>query len=401
MRAGERVGLVLTGGGARAAYQVGALQAIAEITGPGALPFDVLAGISAGAINTVGLATMANDFPGVVGRLTEVWGNLTPDQVFRTGTLRLAGIGSRWIRDLSAGGLLGSSGINYLLDPSPLRSLVASAMPLGRMRRHLRAGRLHAVALSATSYHSGAGVTFFEGSSEVKPWTRTTRVGVRARLTLDHVMASAAIPIFFPPVRIGGRFYGDGCVRMNHPLSPALHLGARRILAISVRYLRPAVEPRRAEPEDGGASEELSLSDIAGVLLNAVFLDSVDSDLERLERINKTLALVPPERRNPADVDLREIPVLVLRPSQDLGKLAKDEYLRFPRMLRYLLRGLGASGHGGADLLSYLAFEPYYLKRVMELGRADTLARRDEVEEFLVGVPSRAKPKERVAEGAE
>jgi len=389
-----RTGLVLTGGGARAAYQVGALQGLAEIAGEGGLPFDVLAGISAGAINTVGLATGADDFPGVVGRLTEVWAGLTPDQVYRTGTLRLAGIGTRWIRDLSAGGLLGSSGINFLLDPSPLRALVERAMPLGRMRRHLRAGRVRAVALSATSYHTGAGVTFFEGSSEVKPWTRTTRQGVRARLTLDHVMASAAIPVFFPPVRISGRFYGDGCVRMNHPLSPALHLGAERIVAISVRYLRPPLE--RARDEDGTDPEKLSLSDIAGILLNAVFLDSVDSDLERLERINKTLALVPRDRIDPVDLDLRQVPVLVLRPSQDLGRLARDEYLRFPRMLRYLLRGIGASGESGADLLSYLAFEPVYLKRVMELGMADTLARRDEVEEFLSGRPAHAR--ERAAE---
>jgi NTE family protein len=386
-----RSGLVLTGGGARAAYQIGALQALAEISGEGDLPFDVLAGISAGAINTVGLATSADDFPGVVGRLAEVWANLTPDKVYRTGTLRLARIGSRWLRDLYAGGILGSSGINYLLDPTPLRRLVESGMPLGRMRRHLRAGRLRAVALSATSYHTGAGVTFFEGSSEVKPWSRSTRLGVRSRLTLDHVMASAAIPVFFPPVRINGRFYGDGCVRMSHPLSPAIHLGAERILAISVRHLRPPQETRTREAEDGADPERLSLSDIAGVLLNAVFLDSVDSDLERLERINKTLALVPRERLNPADVELRQVPVLVLRPSQDLGKLARDEYLRFPGMVRYLLRGIGASGHTGADLLSYLAFEPVYLRRVMELGRADTMARREEIEEFLFGEPVRVR----------
>ncbi|MFT3915858.1 MAG: patatin-like phospholipase family protein [Anaeromyxobacteraceae bacterium] len=397
----ERTGLVLSGGGARAAYQIGALRAIQEIVGPGQLPFDVVTGLSAGAINAVGLATMADDFEAVIGRLTEVWSNLTPDQVFRTGTFRLAGIGSRWIRDLSAGGLLGSSGINYLLDPAPLRSLVTSVMPLGRMRRNLRAGRVHAVAVSATSYHTGAGVTFFEGSSEVKPWARSTRLGVRSRITIDHVMASAAIPVFFPPVRIGERFYGDGCVRMSHPLSPAIHLGARRIVAVTVKYLRPPHETRSREAEDGAPDPALSLSDIAGVLLNAVFLDSVDSDLERLDRINKTLALVPEDRRTPGDVELREIPVLVLRPSLDLGKLAKDEYLRFPRMLRFLLRGIGASSSGGADLLSYLAFEPFYLRRVMELGRSDTLARRDEVEAFLLGgEATRSRPRPRVVEPA-
>jgi NTE family protein len=370
---------------------VGALRALAEIAGDGDLPFDILAGISAGAINTVALATGADDFRGVAGRLAEVWANLTPDKVYRTGTLRLAGIGSRWLRDLSAGGLLGSTGINYLLDPSPLRRLVESAMPLGRMRRHLRAGRLRAVALSATSYHTGAGVSFFEGSSEVKPWSLSTRLGVRARLTIEHVMASAAIPVFFPPVRIKGRYYGDGCVRLNHPLSPAIHLGAERIVAISVRYRRPPHETLTREAEDRSDPDRLSMSDIAGILLNAVFLDSVDSDFERLQHINRTLALVPPERLDGSDVTLRQVPALVLRPSQDLGKLARDEYLRFPGMLRYLLRGLGASGHSGADLLSYLAFEPVYLRRVMEIGYADTMARRAEVEGFLLGGPRRAK----------
>jgi len=381
---------VLTGGGARAAYQAGALRALAEISGPGQLPFEVLAGLSAGAINTLAMATGADDFPGAAARLAEVWDGLTPDKIYRTGTFRLAGIGSRWIRDLSAGGLLGSSGINYLLDPAPLRRLVESSIPLGRMRRHLRAGRLRAVAVSATSYHTGAGVTFFEGSSEVKPWTRSTRLGVRARITLDHVMASAAIPVFFPPVRIGGRFYGDGCVRMNHPLSPAIHLGASRILAISVRYLRPPNETRNREAEPGEDPERLALSEIAGTLLNAVFLDSVDSDIEQIQRINRALEIVPRERLPPGDVELRPLPSLVLRPSQDLGKLARDEYLRFPGMLRYLLRGIGAGSHAGGDLLSFLAFEPSYIERVMELGHADTMARRAEVEEFLFGAPARA-----------
>jgi len=381
----SHVGLVLTGGGARAVYQVGAISALAEILGPGPIPFDVLSGISAGALNGVALAIGADDFRGAAERLRATWGSLTPDRVYRTGALRLASIGSRWLRDLSAGGLVGKSGINYLLDPEPLRKLVSSEIPIGRMRRHLRAGRVRGVAVSATNYHTGSGVTFFEGAADLEPWTRSTRIGVRARITIDHIMASAAIPVFFPPVPIAGSFYGDGCVRMHYPMSPAIHLGADRIVAVSQRWLRPPSET--AERQANAKTRSMPISEIAGVLLNAVFLDSLDSDLERLERVNRTLALIPREKLKNGDVDVRPIPALVLRPSQDLGKLAGDEYTRFPSMLRYLLKGIGASGHAGEDLLSYLAFEPIYLKRVMELGYADTLQRRQEIQEFFLDEP--------------
>jgi NTE family protein len=380
------VGLVLTGGGARAAYQVGAIRALAEILPAGPLPFDVLAGISAGAINTVILATGAEDFGRASERMRATWSHLTPDRIYRTGALRLARIGGRWIRDLGAGGLIGKSGINYLLDSSPLRRAIELGLPIGRMRRHLRSGRLRGVAVSATNYHTGVGVTFFEGAAEVEPWTRSTRIGVRARITVDHVMASAAIPVFFPPVPIDGSFYGDGCVRMHYPMSPAIHLGADRIVAISQRWLPPPAET--AESQARAKTREMPLSEIAGVLLNAVFLDSLDSDVERLERVNRTLALVPREKLRNGDLDIRPIPALVLRPSQDLGKLAADEYERFPVMLRYLLKGIGAAGNSGEDLLSYLAFEPIYVNRVMDLGYKDTLQRRDEIREFFDEEPA-------------
>jgi NTE family protein len=380
----SHVGLVLTGGGARAAYQVGAIRGLAEIVGRGTQPFDVLTGISAGAINALGLAIAADDFTTAAERLTATWSALTPDRIYRTGAMRLARIGTHWLRDLSTGGLVGKTGINYLLDPAPLRALLDREIPLGRMRRHVRAGRLRGVAVSATNYNTGNGVTFFEAAPDVQPWTRSTRVGIRARITAEHVMASAAIPVFFPPVAIGGAFFGDGCIRMHYPMSPAIHLGAERVVAISQRYLRPPAESAAREVRGGaGTATAMPMSEIAGVLLNAVFLDSLDSDLERLERINRTLSLVPRSKLENGDVDLRPLPALVLRPSQDLGKLAADEYHRFPAMLRYMLKGIGATGHAGEDLLSYLAFEPIYVRRVMDLGYADTMARRDEIAEFL------------------
>ena len=269
-------------------------RAVAEIAAPGQIPFDIIAGISAGAINGVGLATLAEDFQEGAKRLTATWAALTPDRIFRTGALRLASIGSRWIRDLSAGGLIGKSGINYLLDSGPLRRLISTEIPIGRMRRHLRAGRLRGVAVSATNYHTGSGVTFFEGAAEIEPWTRSTRIGIRQRITVEHVMASAAIPVFFPPVALDGSFYGDGCVRMNYPMSPAIHLGADRIVAVSVRHLRRPVGDGRA----GGARRRPTTCRSPrspGVLLNAVFLDSVDSD-RRAARPDEPDPVAPPAR---------------------------------------------------------------------------------------------------------
>jgi NTE family protein len=387
------VGLVLTGGGARAAYQVGALAALAEIWRRPVSPFRIFTGVSAGAINAASLATGADDFPITAGRLAETWRSLTPDRVYRTDTLRLLSIGTRWMKDLSSGGMLGPSRINYLLDTDPLRELLAETIPFSRLAQHIRSGIVHGVAVSTTSYETGLAVTFFDGAKELQSWYRTTRVGIRHRLRLPHVLASASIPIFFPPVRIHGIFYGDGCVRMHAPLSPAIHLGADRILAIGV-HPAPTVQLPVEKPRTP-RREWIPPSEIAGILLNAVFLDAIEADMERLERVNRTVAFIPPEQRGTAAQPLRAIATLVLRPSQDLGSLAADQYARFPRMLRYLLKGIGATGETGADLLSYLAFEPEYVGRLMDLGYADTFKRRTEIETFL-GHEARPLPEERL-----
>jgi NTE family protein len=375
------VGLVLTGGGARAAYQVGALSAMSEIWRGSVSPFRIFTGISAGAINATSIATGADEFPVAAARLAQIWRGLSPDRVYRTDARGLFAIGSRWMKDLSSGGLLGSSRINYLLDTAPLRELLADTLPVSRLAQHYRSGVLRGLAITTTSYATGLAVTFFDGAKDIQSWYRTTRIGVRHRLRLPHVLASSAIPIFFPPVRIQGQFYGDGCVRMHAPLSPAIHLGADRILAIGVQSA-PAVEqpPERAR---GPRRDWLPPSEIAGVLLNAVFLDALEADVERLDRVNRTVAFIPPDHHGTPSQPLRAVPALVLRPSQDLGTLAADQYSRFPRMLRYLLKGIGATGETGSDLLSYLAFEPEYVGRLMDLGYADTMRRRVEIEAFL------------------
>jgi NTE family protein len=373
------VGLVLTGGGARAAYQVGAIRALAEIAGPGPSPFDIITGVSAGAVNGVSLAAGAEDFRGAAERLGALWLDLQPDKVYRTDARKLLRVGGSWLRELAGGGLLGASNVNYLLDTSPLREYLRGHLPVPRMRRHIRTGVLRGVAVSVTNFLDGNAVTFFDGAKDVSPWVRSTRVGVREHIKIDHIMASAAIPLLFPPVKIRGVYFGDGCVRLLSPLSPAVHLGATRLLAIGVRHRDPPQEISRSK------ASELPLSSIAGVLLNAVFLDSLEADVERLERMNRTLAFVPAASRDKLPEPLRQIPILVLRPSRDLGELAKDQYRRFPGMLRYLLKGIGAADEGGSDLLSYLAFEPVYVGRCQELGYQDTMVRRREVEAFLAG----------------
>ncbi|HTP51712.1 MAG TPA: patatin-like phospholipase family protein [Anaeromyxobacteraceae bacterium] len=386
------VGLVLTGGGARAAYQAGALRALAQILPAGALPFRILCGISAGGVNACFLGGNAADFRGAADGLADLWLGLTPDQVYRTDTARMLAIGTRWARDLSAGGLFRRSKINFLLDATPLRDLLHENLPLLRLRQNLSSGVLSGFAVTATSYASSVAVTFFDGAPSIEPWVRATRVGVRESIRLDHVMASAAIPIFFPPVRIKGAWYGDGSVRMTAPLSPAVHMGAERLVVVGVRRWRnpeelvPGLRPPR--------KESLAPSEIAGTLLNAAFLESIEADVERLERINQLVEMVPPGERGKLPHDMRFIPALVLRPSRDLGELAGDQHKRFPRFLRYLLSGLGANGGNASDLLSYLAFEPVYVKRLVELGYEDTLSRRREVELFFAeGTPSRDRPR--------
>jgi len=371
------LGLVLTGGGARAAYQVGALRALAELFGNGPLPFPVVCGVSAGAINGSSLAAEADDFPRAAKHLTDTWLSLTPEHVYRTDALSLVSIGSGWFRGLTAGGTQPPRRYNHLLDTSPLRELLGREIPFEAIRENVARGLVRGVAISATNYETGTSVTFFDGAPEMKPWARSRRMGVKTAITLDQVMASAAIPIFFPPVQVGGSWFGDGGVRLTAPMSPALHLGADRVLVIGIRHPRTAEET--VVINEAAQRDDLPLSQILGVLMNAVFLDSLEPDIERVERVTEMLDTI----QRPADSHLRPVHILLLQPSQDLAALASDQVMRFPRTLRFLLKGLGVSQKGGSDLLSYLAFEQQYIERLVTLGYEDTRARFDEIREFL------------------
>lgn len=375
------VGLVLSGGGARAGYQVGVLRALSELLDAKTTPFNILAGLSAGAINCMTLACHADDFPRAVRELSETWLSLAPHSVYRTDVRRLASVGARWFKDVTTGGVLGESQVNYLLDTQPLRELLNSRLDTSRITGHIESGILRGVTVSATSYATGTIVSFFDGQPIVFPRQRSDRLTIRERLTVEHVMASAAIPLFFPPVTIEGRNFGDGGMRMTTPASPAIHLGADKILAIGIRYRRTHEQTVALNRQPSGAG--VTVAQIAGVLLNALFLDSLDEDLARLARINRTLGFITDEGRKNNPDFLRRIPALLLSPSRDLGHLAATEYEKFPRMLRHLLRGIGATGDSGWDLMSYLAFQPAYIGKLIELGYHDTMLRRAEIEAFF------------------
>ncbi|HYT03915.1 MAG TPA: patatin-like phospholipase family protein [Gemmatimonadales bacterium] len=368
--------LVLAGGGARAAYEVGVLSAIAE-RAPG-LEFPIVTGVSAGAINAVYLAAHAETLSVALGALRDHWRHLVVDRVYR---IRPWHLGRALFRGV-VGTLLGAGGegavVRGLMDMSPLRDFLAARFDFGGIDAKIAAGRLRAVALSATSYASGETATFVHGAPDVPTWRRALRYAVRTRLTLDHVLASAALPILFPAVRLGDAFYGDGSVRQTAPLAPAIHLGARAILVVTQRS-----EPELAAslaPAAPALREYPTLAEVIGLLLHAIFLDALEADAERIERINHTLARVP---AGAAPEGLRPVSLLMLRPSRDLGALAAGSGAKLPPAIRWLVRGMGGHRATAVDFLSYLLFDPAYTTALIELGYADGRAAWPRIEQFL------------------
>jgi NTE family protein len=355
-----RVGLVLSGGGARAAYQVGVLRALSE-RAP-ALAFPIITGVSAGAINALYLAAHSGSFAAAAAALRREWSGLHAHDVFQVRPAHLAWAGLRWLFDVVLRRRAAGPAVRGLLDMGPLREFLGPRLDLHGVQGNLAAGRLRAVALSATSYSTGDTVTFVQGADDVPVWERARRRAVRTTLTVDHVLASSAIPVLFPAVRLGAAFYGDGSVRQTAPLAPAIHLGARVLVAIAMRPRRSGAG-RSAPPEYPSAAHTL------GVVLDSIFLESLDADAERLERINGLLAGRPRESI-PAD-GLRTVQLLMLHPSQDLGALASGLTDTLPRSLRLIVESLGGHRIAASDFLSYVLFEPEYTSRLMELGYRD------------------------------
>lgn len=369
--------LVLAGGGARAAYEVGVLAGIAE-RAPG-LEFPIVTGVSAGAINAVYLAAHPGSLAGAVEALRAQWSRLVVERVYRIRPGRVA-------RGLVLGlahAALGHGGegaaVHGLLDMSPLREFLAASIDFAQLDAKIAARRLRAAAVSATSYATGQTVTFVHGPPDAPTWRRALRYAVRARLTLDHVMASAALPILFPAVCIGDGYYGDGSVRQTAPLAQAIHLGARAIIVVTQRT--DPQQPSPTPPPPPAAPHEYpALAEVIGLLLHAIFLDALEADAERLERINRLVAALPKAERPDG---LRPVRLLMLRPSRDLGALAAGCRVQLPPLIRWLVRGMGGQRATAVDFLSYLLFDPAYTSALIELGYADVGAQWSRIEEFL------------------
>ena len=363
-------GLVLSGGGARSAYQVGALKALIEITSEMGIenPFPILSGTSAGALNASYLAAHLDDLPSAAKNLENLWGNLTSDKVFKVDLLSVLKSSFRLLVELSTANLSGEKKTQALLDTTPLRNLIEKEYKGSAIEQSIKSGKLRGLAVKALSYSTGVSTTFFQGSSEINPWEHELRKGKRTRITIDHILASSALPILFPPVKLGSQFYGDGSIRNNTPLSPVIKMGADRVMVVSVRSNPAWEQPKNITP---------SPARILGVLLNTLLLDAVEMDFERLVSINDTLKFIPPTTKT----HLKPVQVCLLSPSRDIGELAVQEFHKMPRTIRYMLRGLGTTTES-ADLISYLIFEPSFMKRVIELGYHDTLSKQTEIRTF-------------------
>ena len=371
-----KLAIVMTGGGARAAYQVGVLKAIAEMLPPGApSPFTIICGTSAGAINAASLASKSDHFRNSVRRLHFVWSNFTTDQVFRTDVLGIAKTGAHWLLSMALGGLGKHSPI-YLLDRTPLRKLLEKYIDSSVLQRSIENKTLHALSINATGYSSHQSVAFYHGHSSLKNWKRAQRIGISTRITVDHLMASSAIPFLFSPVKLNREFFSDGSIRQTAPISPALHLGADRVLVIGNRQAEPKLE-RISNPKPP------TLGEIAGHALNSVFLDSLDADIERLQRINKTVNLIGDQAREKHGVTLRQVEVQVISPSDDIGKMAAEHAHELPWSIKTLLRGIGAYSKTDSSFMSYLLFEKGYCNALIKLGYEDSLREKENLLHFL------------------
>ncbi len=373
--------LVLPGGGARGAYQVGVLKAVAELVPRGSPnPFHILSGTSAGAVNSIVIASKARRYRVAVAELERVWANFRCHHVYRTDNRTMLKASLHWLSSIVLGGLLVGTP-KSLLDNSPLRALLSRNVRFPRIRESLDQGWLDAVAVTAASYNSARSSTFFEAAESAEGWSRTRRMGLPAALNLDHIMASIAVPMIFPPVKIHGEFFGDGAMRQATPLSPAVRLGADRILVIGVR-------DEIADTSTSAAADDVeppSFAQIAGYMLDTLFMDGLYSDLERVTRINQLIDSVAPEHRGEPLSSMRPIDTMVIVPSKDIRVIAHKHRKELPFAVGALLRGIGGKRSSENRLMSYLLFERAFTRELIALGYEDAMNVKEQLQNFVLG----------------
>jgi NTE family protein len=378
------LGLVMTGGGARGAYQAGVLKRIGEIkrVQQEGNPFPIIGGSSAGAVNGGALAVGCDEFSIATKVLARLWAELRPSDVFRCDVMAQARNSITWILDLSFGAVLGGGNAQSLLDATPLRNFLRAHLDCTRIQDNIRGGHLYALAISATNYNSGKSYLFIQGAKGHALWNRSRRVTLATKITTDHICASAAIPLVFQPVRLktawGTAYFGDGCLRLQQPLSPVIRLGAERVFGIGVRG--ESLEHQAETADD----TEPSLAQVMGVLFNVMFLDNLATDVEHLDRLNK---LLEDGRMRQADLEgcerMRPLATFLITPSVDLSELARKHQKDMPYLIQYFVNGLGRDAIACADLMSYLLFTPNYTRALIEIGYHDADRRIEEIEEFL------------------
>lgn len=388
---GNNIGLVMTGGGARGAYQAGVLKRIGQIKklqGKSG-PFKIIGGASAGAVNGAAVASGNHDFARCVEWVAKLWSDLENGDIYRTDLISLIPKSAKWLKDLSLGGILGGGNANSLLDSSPLHGFLSKYIKTDYIQENIDKGNLRSVCISTTNYSSGKNFLFIQAEPGHKMWTKSRRLAIAAKIEIDHICASAAIPIVFAPVKVktefGTDYFGDGCLRLHAPLSPVIRLGAERILAIGLRSEKSAAMNELTPLTPGMAKKDPPsppLAQILGVSLNAIFLDHLDADVEHLFRLNQIISQGNLDFKGIQE-PIKVVHPLVISPSFDLAKLAEEFGHKLPTAVRYFMSGLGTNEASSSDLVSYLLFDSEYTKALINMGFADADGRIDEIENFI------------------
>lgn len=366
------LGLVLSGGGARGAYQVGVVKAAYEISKTSGVPlkFDYLSGVSAGAINASSLASNAENPQHAIDDLSRLWSEIAFEKVFSTDSLTMGKIGFQWFSELSLGGLTGTTPGKSLMNTEPLRELIHSNMNYDKVAENLRAGHLKALAVTAIDYTKSATTTFIQSHEEMPSWDKGRKRSEQSVITTDHILASSAIPLLFPPIKVGKTYYGDGAVRNHAPCSPVIYMGAEKLLVVGVRMQASTANEQRARRSDKAPS----VARVINTIMNGALLDAVEQDVDRLRRLNQLAHAIPVETQD--KMSLRPLDYLLISPSVDIGEMAVEKSHRLPRMVRFLLKGLG-SLHDASELISYLLFDSEFCSNLVEIGYKDGLAHKE------------------------